>query len=429
MALGIVSAADVEMRVREDECMRTVRPPAPGPHRALQLPEVVRLILAYAVAQPLDPPPLISGSNKLHIRPNDRWMTHWWLPLLVCKAWYFLGQSLLLHEISWNHEDHIHNSPCGAQLPTDKKDRASPSSTVVMPDPVRQGGRRPACTLRELSFRGDFTYSGELYRFLTNKTIAQSLTLLELSYAHGHRYFELDITMFFESNIGGGGRSVNRELSMFNDNHGQIIVNNNNNDSNDNNDNNMQYKALILPHLQHLLIERIHLAHVPPEWKPSQPSLLKTLRMSRIKTDNVSLETLLAGLCGPWLEDLEVTMIALPPQEQLTYPTRPYLQNPATLRRIAETCPRLFAVRLQQTLETRAFDALRGIYNYFPTVQQASLVCSKGHLPEISGLYQMTRHLTKLFITTKALQASREIHDFLCSDVAEPLEELYLKGQ
>ncbi|KAF9167031.1 hypothetical protein DFQ26_006049 [Actinomortierella ambigua] len=467
MALGIVSATDIEMRVQAGECTRTVRPTTPGPHKALQLPEIVQLILAYAVAQPLDPPPLIAGANNMHIRPSDRWMTQWWLPLLVCKSWYLLGQELCLQEISWNHE---HDRPPNGVLPPMRKrglqrfvlhapdswflhetlravlnetidnlvlqlvgddspktaDASSSSSgsssnsssgtsaaaldevsrrpSSVTVQPIREEWRRRQnCTLRELSFRGDFSYSGELCRFLNNNTVAQSLTLLELSYAHGHLYFEFDITSLFGSSTDG---SVKQTVSPSGD----------------------SAQATTTTMTTHLLISRIHLAQVPSEWTPSQPSMLKTLRMSRIKTDNSSLETLLAGLCGPCLEDLEVTMIALPPQEQLTYPTRPYLQNPSTLRRIAETCPRLFAVQLQQTLETRAFDALRGIYNYFPMIQQASLVSSKGHMPEMSGLYQMTRHLTRLFISTKALQASREIHDFLCSDVAEPLEELYLKG-
>ncbi|KAG0235914.1 hypothetical protein BGW42_004560 [Actinomortierella wolfii] len=465
MALEIVSAPIVELGVLADQHTRLAKP-ALGPHRALQLPEVVRLILKYAVAQPLNRLPQISGSNGMYVHPSDKWVEQWWTPLLVCKTWYFLCQDLILNEISWNHDQdtsldklstprrglrrfvlyspdtwflrdasraalnstidniisHLAGNSFETVLAFNPTHPATPASTTsVATDNPRilypiENKRRASCTLRELSLRGDFTFVNELSRFLNNITITQSLTLLELAYEGTDRYLELNITLLFGSigafaaeadlpSSSGGLRHITESGSM-------LQLN----------------SAPLLPHLQHLLIRRVHLTDVPAGWTPCQPSLLKTLRMSQIKTNNTSLETLLNGLCGAWLENLEVTMIALPPEEQLTYPTRPYLQNPATLRRIAETCPRLREVKLQKTLETRTFEALQEIYTYFPLAQQATLVICRGYNLDRAEQYQMNRHLTTLRIHTFAGQATTEIHAFLCSDLAESLEELYLLG-
>ncbi|KAG0223839.1 hypothetical protein BGW41_005351 [Actinomortierella wolfii] len=409
MALEIVSAPIVELGVLADQRTRLAKP-ALGPHQALQLPEVVRLILKYAVAQPLDRLPQISGSNGIFVLYSP---DTWFLRDASRAALNSTIDNIINHLAGNSFETALAFNPTHPATPASTTSVAAENPRILYPI---ENKRRASCTLRELSLRGDFTFVNELSRFLNNITIAQSLTLLELAYEGTDRYLELNITLLFGSigafaaeadlpSSSGGLRHITESGSM-------LQLN----------------SAPLLPHLQHLLIRRVHLTDVPAEWTPYQPSLLKTLRMSQIKTNNTSLETLLNGLCGPWLENLEVTMIALPPEEQLTYPTRPYLQNPATLRRIAETCPRLREVKLQKTLETRTFEALQEIYTYFPLAQQATLVICRGYNLDRAEQYQMNRHLTTLRIHTFAGQATTEIHAFLCSDLAESLEELYLLG-
>ncbi|KAF9969559.1 hypothetical protein BGZ73_008048 [Actinomortierella ambigua] len=260
-------------------------PPRRGPHQAVFMPDILVVILDYALqpsVEELRHRDLRRTQSWLS-RPNRKTYSARMGPLLVCRLWQSVGQRAVFRCMAMTMEVLSFNCPAKFPHPLLQVARihlSLPSSFSLSTlqdhaDPLLAHLNRlmsdslttAKSQLREVCLTNPFPM---LYLPLICN-IAQlrnQLTLLELS----------------SGNI--TGVPVHRLLSPSAE--------------------NVDGQSIYLPNLRHLLLHGIEIDPIPDEFLRDSATCLTTLRLDRVRVQLHTLQTLLLGIAGPALKQLSL---------------------------------------------------------------------------------------------------------------------------
>ncbi|KAG0268535.1 hypothetical protein DFQ27_006451 [Actinomortierella ambigua] len=376
-------------------------------YRALDIPELVELILGYVVGIPFG----FEGDSQPF--ENDIFRPQGLVPradqgyhaCLVSKTWNHVVTGLWRSNVSTSSDSSSFPSLQGCRrLAYNFAPTQEPQGPAInLLDELSSASNLPHVGgLRELLLAGAFTVESELTSLLALQNMTRNLTLLDLQFS-SHQ--TLDIQLFFSPMSSLSSSSSSSSSSMA--------------------------TTFLLPNLKHFMLRQVDLVPLPEEWVLPKPPRLKSFCLNHARMDGATLDALVRSFCYDGLERLVLLSLVEPGSTTIGTHDRHLVVTEARISTITLLAPRLKTVMVNQPTGEQALTSLIDHFRAtFPHADElATSHLTSVHDP-VPAIFKVNSCLTRLEITLSTCWDRHEFptptfHAFLCSHHARHLQELH----